>query len=203
MISVQKCQFLAISEDWTNVYAYCSFKLISNNECLVYIHSSDFDLIIYVTKIRQFHVSQFWLGTGPISLFVVLALWYQNYHYWNFSAVYKCYCQWKYSNVCTCVVFVFKQIYKNNYMYHEQILNETHIYDTSKYPWKTRNVSETYMPSFLQNLKLLLICTRHGCNPSTKFGIDQVKGSKDIKRTTHWAEKSGLTLTLNMWPENQ
>ena len=33
-------------------------------------------------------------------------------------------------------------------------------------------------------------------NPCTKFGIDQVKGSKDIKRTTHWAEKSGLTLTL-------
>ena len=34
----------------------------------------------------------------------------------------------------------------------------------------------------MQNLKLLLICTRHGCNPSTKFGIDQVKGSKDIER---------------------
>ena len=74
MISVQKCQFLAISEDWTNVYACCSFKLIINNECLIYIHSLDFALIIYVTKIRQFHVSQIWHGTGPVSLFVVLAL---------------------------------------------------------------------------------------------------------------------------------
>ena len=33
-------------------------------------------------------------------------------------------------------------------------------------------------------------------NPCTKFGIDQVKGSKDIKRTTNWARKSGLTLTF-------
>ena len=74
MISVQKCQFLAISEDWTNVYACCLFKLYINNECLVYIHSLDFALIIYVTKIRQFHVSQFWHEPGPISPFVVLAL---------------------------------------------------------------------------------------------------------------------------------
>ena len=59
VISVQKCQFLAISEYWKIVYACCSFKLIINNECLVYIHSLDFALrlIIYVTKIRQFHVS--------------------------------------------------------------------------------------------------------------------------------------------------
>ena len=74
MISVQKCQFLAISEDWTNVYACFSFKLIVKNECLVSIHSLDFALLIYVTKIRKFHVSQFWNGTGTISLFVVLAL---------------------------------------------------------------------------------------------------------------------------------
>ena len=33
-------------------------------------------------------------------------------------------------------------------------------------------------------------------NPCAKFGIDQVKGSKDIERTTQWAEKSGLTLTF-------
>ena len=33
-------------------------------------------------------------------------------------------------------------------------------------------------------------------NPCTKFGIDQVQGSKDIERTTQWAEKSGLTLTF-------
>ena len=45
-------------------------------------------------------------------------------------------------------------------------------------------------------------------NSCTKFGIDQVKGSKDIERTTQWAEKSGLRRVvwpwpLNMWPENQ
>ena len=74
MISMQKCQYIAISEDWTNVYACCSFKLIINNECFVYIHSLDFVLIIYVTNIRQFRVSQFWHWTGPISPFVVLAL---------------------------------------------------------------------------------------------------------------------------------
>ena len=33
-------------------------------------------------------------------------------------------------------------------------------------------------------------------NPCTNFGIDQVKGSKDIEQTTQWAEKSGLTLTF-------
>ena len=32
--------------------------------------------------------------------------------------------------------------------------------------------------------------------PCTKFGIDQVKGSKDIEQTAHWARKSGLTLTF-------
>ena len=81
MISVQKCQVLAISEDWTNVHACCSFKLIINNECLVFIHSLDFALIIYVTKIRQFHISQFWNGTGPILPFLVLALFeLTDYH---------------------------------------------------------------------------------------------------------------------------
>ena len=33
-------------------------------------------------------------------------------------------------------------------------------------------------------------------NPCTKFGIDQVKVSKDIERTTLWDEKSCLTLTF-------
>ena len=33
-------------------------------------------------------------------------------------------------------------------------------------------------------------------NPCTKFGIDQVKGSKDIEQTTQWAEKRGLTFTF-------
>ena len=32
--------------------------------------------------------------------------------------------------------------------------------------------------------------------PCTKFGIDQDTGSKDIERTTQWAEKSCLTLTF-------
>ena len=45
----------------------------------------------------------------------------------------------------------------------------------------------------MQNTKLLLICTWHGRNPCTKFGIDQVKGSKNIERTTQWARKRGLT----------
>ena len=31
-------------------------------------------------------------------------------------------------------------------------------------------------------------------NPCTKFGIDQLKGSKDDESTTEWAEKSGLTI---------
>ena len=75
MISGQKCQFLAISEDWTNVYACCLFKIIINNECLVCIHSLDFALIIYVSKIIQIQFLQFWHGTGPILPFVVLALW--------------------------------------------------------------------------------------------------------------------------------
>ena len=35
-----------------------------------------------------------------------------------------------------------------------------------------------------------------GHNPCTKFGIDQVKESKDIERKTQWAQKSGLTLTF-------
>ena len=57
------------------------------------------------------------------------------------------------------------------------------------------NFRNIYAP-LVQNSKLLLICTRHGCNPCTKFGINQVKGSKDIERTTNWARKSGLTLTF-------
>ena len=33
-------------------------------------------------------------------------------------------------------------------------------------------------------------------NSCTKFGIDQVKGSKDTEWTTQWSEMSGLTLTF-------
>ena len=57
MIGVQKCQFLAISENLTNAYAYRSSKLIVYNECLVYVHSLDFPLIILITKIVRFHIS--------------------------------------------------------------------------------------------------------------------------------------------------
>ena len=59
MISVQKWQFLAISENWTNIYVCCSCKLIIklNNKCFVYIHSLDFSLIIYVRKIGLYHIS--------------------------------------------------------------------------------------------------------------------------------------------------
>ena len=42
---------------------------------MVYIHSLDFPLIIYVTKNGQFHISLFWSATGSISPLVVLALW--------------------------------------------------------------------------------------------------------------------------------
>ena len=48
IIGVQKCQFSAKSEILSNAYAYCSRKLIVNNECLAYIHSLDFPLIIHI-----------------------------------------------------------------------------------------------------------------------------------------------------------
>ena len=51
IISVQKCQFLSLSEKCTIVYACSSCKLIITDECLVYIHSWDFTPIVYVTKI--------------------------------------------------------------------------------------------------------------------------------------------------------
>ena len=53
MICVQKCGFLAISENWTNLMymhvVHANDKSIINNECLVYIFSLDFPLIINVT----------------------------------------------------------------------------------------------------------------------------------------------------------
>ena len=57
MIDVQKCQFLAISEIWTIASAYCSRKIIFNNESLVCKHSLNFPLIIHTTKIVRFHIS--------------------------------------------------------------------------------------------------------------------------------------------------
>ena len=56
-IIVQKWQLLAISEKWTSVLACCSCKLIINNECLVYVYSLEFPLIIYLTEIGHFHTS--------------------------------------------------------------------------------------------------------------------------------------------------
>ena len=56
IINVQKCQFLAKSRNWTNVYVCCSCKLILNDERLVYIHSLDFLLNTHITKIVQFHI---------------------------------------------------------------------------------------------------------------------------------------------------
>ena len=64
-------------------------QIIINTKCLVYIYSLDFALIIYVTKIRQIHVSQFWHGTGPISLFVVLPLWSLYFLRQNVSLIYE------------------------------------------------------------------------------------------------------------------
>ena len=39
--------------------------------------------------------------------------------------------------------------------------------------------------------------------PAPSLVLIKWMGSKDIKQTTQWAEKSGLTWLLNMWPENQ
>ena len=57
MISVQTWEYLSISEDWAKVYACGSFKLIIYNNCLVYIHSLHFSLIISVTNVEQSHAS--------------------------------------------------------------------------------------------------------------------------------------------------
>ena len=80
LIGVQKCQFLAKSENWTYVYDCCSCKLIMNDECLVYIHSLDFPRNTHITKIEQLHFSLIWSATGPILPFVVLLLLYLHPH---------------------------------------------------------------------------------------------------------------------------
>ena len=72
MKSVQKCQFLAISENWTNIYACCLCKLIKDNEYFVYIHSLDFNYLC--NKNWKFPFFKIWSATGKISPFVVLAL---------------------------------------------------------------------------------------------------------------------------------
>ena len=64
MINVQKWQFLAISEDWTIVYAGYSFELIINNEFLVYIKSLYFALIIYYQKLYTFTFHNFEMEQG-------------------------------------------------------------------------------------------------------------------------------------------
>ena len=75
MISVQKCQFLAKSENWTIAYAYCSWKLTVYNECLVYVQSLDFPLIIHKTQIIGFDISWIWSAKGPITQLVVIPLY--------------------------------------------------------------------------------------------------------------------------------
>ena len=41
-VGLQKCQFLAKIENWTNVYAFCSRKLIIINEYLIYMEDSSY-----------------------------------------------------------------------------------------------------------------------------------------------------------------
>ena len=67
-IIVQKWQFLAISEIWTNILACCSCKLIINYECLVYVYSLEFPLIIYLTEIGHFYAVR-----GPSSLHISIS----------------------------------------------------------------------------------------------------------------------------------
>ena len=58
MMGVQKCHFLAKSENLTNACFYCSSKLIVKNKCLVYKDRLDFPLIFHITKIVRFHISR-------------------------------------------------------------------------------------------------------------------------------------------------
>ena len=54
-----KIQIFSYIRKLTKLFACFSCKLIIKNECSVYIHSLDFPLIIYVTKIGWFHISYF------------------------------------------------------------------------------------------------------------------------------------------------
>ena len=54
MMGVQKYQFLAKSENLTNLYACSSCKLIINNKCLVYKHNLNFPLNIQITITEHF-----------------------------------------------------------------------------------------------------------------------------------------------------
>mgnify|MGYP003691428695 CR=1 FL=1 len=84
--------------------------------------------------------------------------------------------------------------YKNTECHHLKMNTISYnVYIKSKQEMFQKHICQTYM---VQNTKLLRICTRHGRNPCTKFGIDQVKGSNDIEQTTQWAEKCSLTLTF-------
>ena len=60
----------------------------------------------------------------------------------------------------------------------------------------TRNVSKTHMPPIVQNSKLLLykaLWTLH----KAKLNINQIRVKDYIIMITHWAKKSGLTLTFD------
>ena len=54
---------------------------------------------------------------------------------------------------------------------------------------ETRNVSVTYMPPWCK-IQVYLVCRSKTCTKQVSKGI------KYIKWTTHWAQKSGLTLTF-------
>ena len=63
--------------------------------------------------------------------------------------------------------------------------------------WTTHWAQERFdLELWKCDLKINSDHLRIGRNPCTKFGIDQVKGSKDIEQTTQLAEKSGLTLAF-------
>ena len=54
MMGVQKYQFLAKSENLTNLYACSSCKLIINSKCLINIHNLNFPLNIQITITEHF-----------------------------------------------------------------------------------------------------------------------------------------------------
>ena len=73
-IRVTKGQFLTMSENLTNDHAYCSCKLIFNNEWLIFIHSLDFPLIIITGTIwnNEFNLKELGPRTAKLSLFKIM-----------------------------------------------------------------------------------------------------------------------------------
>ena len=80
-IRVTKYQFLAMSENLTNYHAYCSFKLIFNNEWLIFIHSLDF-LLIIITGTNwnnEFNLKELGPRTAKLLLFKIMKYWLSNF----------------------------------------------------------------------------------------------------------------------------